>query len=50
VYGYPKDDAAIVAVDTIRSTPTTVDEVVLCAFDEADRRRYQDLLERDHSA
>ena len=34
IYGYPKDQAATVAVDTIRSTPTAVELVRLVAFDE----------------
>ncbi len=34
VYGYPAEDAATVAVDTIRSTPTSVELVKLVAFDE----------------
>jgi O-acetyl-ADP-ribose deacetylase (regulator of RNase III) len=46
-YGYPKDAAAELAVDTIRSTPTTVERVILCAFDAEDERRYQELLERE---
>lgn len=35
VYGWPKDDAIRVAVDTLRSTPTRVELVRLVAFDEA---------------
>lgn len=45
VYHYPKDEAAEVAVATIRATETSVAEVVLCAFSEADRARYQALLD-----
>jgi O-acetyl-ADP-ribose deacetylase (regulator of RNase III) len=41
VYGYPADDAATIAVDTIRSTPTSVELVRLVAFDEATLRRYE---------
>ena len=44
VYGYPKDEAAQIAVDTIRSTPTSVEEVTLVAFDAATRRLYEALL------
>jgi O-acetyl-ADP-ribose deacetylase (regulator of RNase III) len=44
VYGYPKDEAAGIAVATLRSTPTSVEEVTLVAFDEANRRRYAALL------
>ena len=45
VYGYPKDEAARVAVDTLRSTPTTcIEEVTLVAFDGATRALYESLL------
>ncbi len=33
LYGYPRRDAAAVAVDTLRTTPTAVGEVTLVAFD-----------------
>jgi O-acetyl-ADP-ribose deacetylase len=44
VYGYPKDAAARVAVDTITSAPTDVEEVQLVAFDGPTRRLYEQLL------
>jgi O-acetyl-ADP-ribose deacetylase (regulator of RNase III) len=44
IYGYPKDAAARIAVDTIRSTPTNVDKVVLVAFDAATKQLYEELL------
>jgi len=34
VYGYPADEAARIALDTLRSTRTQVRRVVLVAFDE----------------
>jgi O-acetyl-ADP-ribose deacetylase (regulator of RNase III) len=34
IYGFPPDQAAKIAVETIRSTPTTVREVRLVAFDQ----------------
>lgn len=34
VYGYPRDQAARIAVDTIRATPTQVRRIILVAFDE----------------
>jgi len=37
VYGFPPDQAARIAVDTIRSTPTTVEQVRLVAFDQPTR-------------
>jgi O-acetyl-ADP-ribose deacetylase (regulator of RNase III) len=33
IYGWPKDDAIAVAVETLRSTPTEVEEARLVAFD-----------------
>lgn len=45
IYGFPKDQAAQIAVDTIRSSnPDTVERVVLVAFDRADADRYRSLL------
>jgi O-acetyl-ADP-ribose deacetylase (regulator of RNase III) len=44
VYGYPKEDAAEVAVTTLRATPTHVDRVVLCAFDQETKQLYRRLL------
>lgn len=41
VYGYPTEEAATVAVDTIRSTPTAVELVKLVAFDEATLQLYE---------
>jgi O-acetyl-ADP-ribose deacetylase (regulator of RNase III) len=43
IYGFPKDRAARIAVETIRSTETGVEEVRLVAFDEATLRLYEDL-------
>ena len=37
VYGFPPDQAAIIAVHTIRSTPTVVEQVRLVAFDQPTR-------------
>jgi O-acetyl-ADP-ribose deacetylase len=44
VYGYPRTEAARIAVDTIRSTPTAVEVVRLVAFDEETHRLYEELL------
>ena len=44
IYGYPSEEAARIAVDTIRSTPTDVERVRLVAFDAATHRLYEDLL------
>ena len=41
VYGYPKDLAVDVAVDTVRSTPTSVERVIFVCFDEANLALYR---------
>jgi O-acetyl-ADP-ribose deacetylase len=35
IYGWPKDDAVAAAVETLRSTPTQVEEARMVAFDAA---------------
>ena len=44
IYGYPPDEAATIAVDTIRTTSTSVDVVRLVAFDELTLRLYEERL------
>ena len=48
IYGYPADEAAAIAVDTVRatlaSTPLGIDLVRLVAFDHDTYQRYQRLL------
>ena len=44
IYGYPPEEAARTAVQTVRSTPTKVELVRLVAFDEATQRLYERLL------
>jgi O-acetyl-ADP-ribose deacetylase len=44
IYGYPAEEAASIAVDTIRSTPTSVELVRLVAFDERTRTLYEQRL------
>lgn len=46
VYGYPRDEAARIAVETVRSTPASVEVVKLVAFDAATYERYRALLTR----
>ena len=41
VYGYPAEEAATVAVETIRSAPTSVEQVRLIAFNEPTLRLYE---------
>ena len=41
VYGYPAEEAATVAVETVRSTPTSVEAVKLVAFDQRTLRLYE---------
>ena len=44
IYGYPPDEAATIAVDTIRTTSTSVDVARLVAFDELTLRLYEERL------
>ena len=44
IYGYPAEEAAAIAVNTIRDTPTRVERVRLVAFDDPTLRLYQHLL------
>ena len=44
IYGYPAAEAATIAVDTIRSTPTSVELVRLVAFDDRTRQLYEERL------
>jgi O-acetyl-ADP-ribose deacetylase (regulator of RNase III) len=44
VYGFPPDQAAKIAVHTIKSTPTTVEQVRLVAFDQPARDMLQAAL------
>lgn len=46
VYGYPKEAAARIAVETLRSTPTRVELVRLVAFDAETLRLYEAMLPR----
>jgi len=44
IYGYPRDDAAAVAVGTLQTTPTAVGRAFLVAFDAATEDEYRRLL------
>jgi O-acetyl-ADP-ribose deacetylase (regulator of RNase III) len=44
-YGYPRDEAADVAIATLRSTTTRVREALLVAFDDVTEVTYRKLLE-----
>ncbi len=44
VYGYPRAEAATIAVDTLRSTPTAVELVRLVAFDDETLALYRERL------
>ncbi len=44
IYGFPPDQAADIAVSTLRGMDTTVDRVVLVAFDPETMRLYRHLL------
>lgn len=47
IYGYPREEAARVAVATLLAAPGSVDLVRLVAFDEETRRLYESELRRD---
>ena len=44
VYGYPKADAAAIAVETLRTTTTAVETAILVAFDTENEALYRSLL------
>lgn len=44
IYGYPREEAATIAVDTISGAPTQVELVRLVAFDEATAALYDERL------
>ncbi|MCQ2379788.1 MAG: O-acetyl-ADP-ribose deacetylase [Victivallaceae bacterium] len=45
IYGYPKDEAAHIAVKAVRSwTGELPEEVIFCCFSQDDERRYVELL------
>lgn len=51
VYGYPAEDAARVAVDTVSDAvvgTTVIREVVFCCFSRADLTLYRELLMQPH--
>lgn len=48
VYGFPHPEAAEVAVDTLRSTKTDVERVLLVAFDDEMLALYRQRLERPY--
>ena len=45
IYGYPPDEAAQIAVEALRSTPTSVEVARLVAFDDATYETFRRLLE-----
>ncbi len=48
VYRFPADEAAKIAVESVRAfleTPCSIENVVFCCFSESDRARYERLLE-----
>lgn len=48
VYGYPKEEAAHIAIDTIKEFLKEYDmEVVLTAFSDGDLKRYERILQQD---
>jgi O-acetyl-ADP-ribose deacetylase (regulator of RNase III) len=50
VYGYPSDEAAAIAVETVQEAASSVQEVLLVAFDPATYRLYETALQEPHEA
>ncbi|MEN3612208.1 O-acetyl-ADP-ribose deacetylase [Plantactinospora sp. ZYX-F-223] len=50
VYGFPADQAARIAVDTLRSTPSAVETIRLVAFDEQTGTLLRAALDRSNPA
>ena len=51
VYRFPADQAAQIAVESVRSflaKPCSIQSVIFCCFSEADRARYEAFLTNDH--
>jgi O-acetyl-ADP-ribose deacetylase (regulator of RNase III) len=44
VYGYPKDQAAKIALTVMREHENKFDEIIACCFSEADRKMHEALL------
>ncbi|MGW2667827.1 O-acetyl-ADP-ribose deacetylase [Streptomyces sp. NPDC001272] len=44
IYGWPMDDGARIAIDTVRTTPTQVEEVRFVLFDAAAYATFQEAL------
>ncbi len=44
VYGYPKDEAAGIALAAMREYRHRFDDIIACCFSAADRERYERLL------
>ncbi len=47
IYRFPADLAALIAVKTLRATDSTVESVILAAFDQDTLRLYEGLLSTD---
>ncbi|MEZ5383619.1 MAG: O-acetyl-ADP-ribose deacetylase [Microthrixaceae bacterium] len=47
VYGYPRRAAALIAINTVRSTPTSVSTVRFVAFDQDTLATYAEILRGD---
>lgn len=45
-YGYPKDDAAQIALRVMRQHEAEFDEIICCCFSDDDRQRYERWLAR----
>jgi O-acetyl-ADP-ribose deacetylase (regulator of RNase III) len=50
VYGYPANDAAVIAVGAVRdfiAAPSSLRRIIFCCFSETDRLRYEKLLSQN---
>lgn len=46
VYGYPKEDAARIAISVMRRHESEFDRIIACVFSDADRETYEESLSR----
>ncbi|HEC12955.1 MAG TPA: O-acetyl-ADP-ribose deacetylase [Acidiferrobacteraceae bacterium] len=44
VFGYPKDQAAAIAINMVKRYQEKIEEIVLCCYSTEDKVRYQSLL------
>lgn len=47
-YGYPREEAACIAVSVMRAYEDRFDDIIACCFSEADKQLYEDILASGH--